>query len=701
MYNKNLLLKYGFLFIFILIILAVIDFFKTSKIHALVQQEVDTVNQYYSSQLNITYDKVDLIFENIFAYNKSIHQLLESKITSKQRQEKFKQQFEKELNSFKAHSIKSINLYDVRVQDSIVLNVIEQYQSYQGFDFVNNILALRVIKPIFNEQMQILGAVEFILDIHHLLYQLNQHTPYTMRIIYNKSKLQTHLSDRQLKAYKPFEHNEAFVYKPSVYDAFEKVNSIYYYAFANDTITMQQMNQFQAFAKSFTFNDMMYDMVFLPLRHLSNEENLGFILSYHQNNHLSELLKNHKINLYTFCIIFFLLTIMAYTIHWLVLKKQIIQQEIDQLKMDIDKYVIMTETDKEGIIRYVSQAFCKISGYTKEDLLGRPQNIIRHPDISKTFFKNMWQQISNGQTWEGEIKNIDKNGNSYWIRGIIIPIKNRHQEITGYRSIRVNITDEKQLEKVNSILKDDLSMRFNEIKMTDKGKLDESKIELMGKMLDAFANEWKKPISQISLKSLDLETRLKTEIPSQEYLKTFTQDINMLIKLLSGNLNQFKYIFHNKNNEKYNVYNEVEHAIFSLEASEDISIHFQGDKELYTFGIAHDLKQIVQSLLNNAIEQFDIKNIKNGMISIDIYQQDKNIFVTIEDNALGIPEDIRKRIFEPDFSTKVDLPSKGLSLYMSKLMLQKNGGDLSVKAVNNGSCFILRLISKDRRKEHR
>jgi len=112
----------------------------------------------------------------------------------------------------------------------------------------------------------------------------------------------------------------------------------------------------------------------------------------------------------------------------------------------IDKYVIRSTTDLEGIIIDVSEAFCKISGYTKSELIGKSHSIVRHPNMSKEFFQNMWETIQAGKAWGGIIQNKAKDGGSYWVKAFIEPEFDKNGKITGYTAIRHNITSELLLE---------------------------------------------------------------------------------------------------------------------------------------------------------------------------------------------------------------------------------------------------------------
>jgi diguanylate cyclase (GGDEF)-like protein/PAS domain S-box-containing protein len=124
----------------------------------------------------------------------------------------------------------------------------------------------------------------------------------------------------------------------------------------------------------------------------------------------------------------------------------------------VNENIIISSTDKQGIITDVSEAFCKISGYTKEELIGRTHNLIRHPDTSNSFYKEMWQTLLTKKQWQGEIKNRDKNGNDYWILAVIKAIL-KDDEIIGFTAIRTNITNRKYIEHLS--ITDELTQLYN------------------------------------------------------------------------------------------------------------------------------------------------------------------------------------------------------------------------------------------------
>ncbi|MDH5716277.1 MAG: diguanylate cyclase [Spirochaetia bacterium] len=125
----------------------------------------------------------------------------------------------------------------------------------------------------------------------------------------------------------------------------------------------------------------------------------------------------------------------------------------------IDKYVIRSHTDKYGVIKEISEAFCNISGYKREELLGKHHNILRHPDMKKETFKNLWKTIKSGKTWNGEIKNRKKNDGYYWVSAKIMPTYDSKGKINGYASIRNDITYQKKVEEIS--VKDELTGLYN------------------------------------------------------------------------------------------------------------------------------------------------------------------------------------------------------------------------------------------------
>ncbi|MCG9055331.1 methyl-accepting chemotaxis protein [Laribacter hongkongensis] len=96
---------------------------------------------------------------------------------------------------------------------------------------------------------------------------------------------------------------------------------------------------------------------------------------------------------------------------------------------------IVTKTDLKGVITYANDAFVEISGFSREELIGQSQNIVRHPDMPKAAFADLWQTIKAGRSWRGMVKNRCKNGDHYWVDAFIVPVR-KNGNTVGYMSVR-------------------------------------------------------------------------------------------------------------------------------------------------------------------------------------------------------------------------------------------------------------------------
>jgi PAS domain S-box-containing protein len=120
------------------------------------------------------------------------------------------------------------------------------------------------------------------------------------------------------------------------------------------------------------------------------------------------------------------------------------RDKLQQFKTVLDKFNLICETDLKGIITYVNDRFCDVTGYSKEELVGKTHKIVRHSDTSDEIYKKMWEKLQSGKTWEGKLKNRDKQGEPYYIKIIILPIKDENGEVYKYMSSSFLISDIEQ-----------------------------------------------------------------------------------------------------------------------------------------------------------------------------------------------------------------------------------------------------------------
>ena len=137
-------------------------------------------------------------------------------------------------------------------------------------------------------------------------------------------------------------------------------------------------------------------------------------------------------------------------------EKAKLAKELDGYLQAIGEYALVSVADSEGTIIDANEKFCEVSGYSREELLGQNHRVVNSGVHDDKFFDELWQTISSGENWHGEVCNRAKDGHFYWVDSAIVPIKNSEGEIEEYVSARVDVSQRKRyelgIEKVNKAL---------------------------------------------------------------------------------------------------------------------------------------------------------------------------------------------------------------------------------------------------------
>ena len=135
------------------------------------------------------------------------------------------------------------------------------------------------------------------------------------------------------------------------------------------------------------------------------------------------------------------------------------ENELQRMLDVVNQNVYMSMTGLDGNITYVSDAFCRLTGYSQEQLVGQNHRILKSPHTSNEFYKKLWNEISAGNIWKGELENISKKGEPYWVDASITPIYDEEGKISSFMAIRKDITSKKQMEML--AITDALSDLYN------------------------------------------------------------------------------------------------------------------------------------------------------------------------------------------------------------------------------------------------
>ena len=406
----------------------------------------------------------------------------------------------------------------------------------------------------------------------------------------------------------------------------------------------------------------------IPIFELEDKKTL-----YLKSNLLEKNRKIEKSNdFYNFLTIFFglsfaLIAFLLYKTKVQKFRNKLLKNSYDDLLSQVDKYVLKLDTDLDGKINFVTKYFCEMSGYSKDEILGKNVNILRHPDMSQNFYKNLWKELRAKKIWQGEVKNIDKFGNTYWVKTSLFPKYNDKKEHIGYSSIRTDITATKQLEKTNRLLKDDLSNRLNDLKIKDETALNSLKVALMSKILDSFSHQWKTPISKIYFELLKLEN-IKKDLDISK-IEDVKNSIENELRDLSDMLNETKTLFSLRQNMSSNLLDIVKKISNKVDNSL-IEIRYDFDENIKLNIVHNDLKNIIFNIVYTILDFVKSYSLKKVIVNISIQIEDNSdeIVLKIEDNI----KDKRKKEFVEQLLNFEDENKFDSKIYLAKLLADKN-----------------------------
>lgn len=409
-----------------------------------------------------------------------------------------------------------------------------------------------------------------------------------------------------------------------------------------------------------------------------NNNNILSDLAYIDNNiNTLKKQKNKEDSLIRKYLLLSLVFLILYIII-IYIREAISKKEIEKLKKEVEQFVgvlnestIVSKTDIDGKIIFVNDKFCKVSGYTKDELVGQSHNIVRHPDMPKEVFANLWKTIKNKKIFKVTIKNKTKKGEAYFVDTTIIPILDMNNEVTEYLAARYEVTEL--------------------IESRDKAVAAE---EAKDKFLSNMSHELRTPLNSIKgfssilikeVTDADHLLYLKNIVDSSEHLASLINDILDLSKLQSG---KFTLDYH-----YFNIKKKIIPLLSRFNAElkiANLKIHTNLEKSLDTTlnGDWLRISQIIINLISNAIKFTP----EGKSISLDMKYENKNLIIVVSDEGIGISPEIQKKIFKPfeqaDSSITRHYGGTGLGLSIILNLLEQMKGKINlISKKNDGSRF--------------
>ncbi|WP_066346566.1 PAS domain-containing protein [Aliarcobacter cryaerophilus] len=638
MENKNLIFRYFLYFILSFALsIFVINWFKNISLEAVLndykKESLNKYNRYYDELIKTS----DFIYFNGFIKNKKLISILQKSDENKIKDELYLE-FEPEFSYYKTLGIYDISFYnvdskpilnfqDINFDDNFNLNITQKVvaskKEFVDIKYGDKNSTILFSKPIIDEKLNLLAVVNFEFNFNQILNKLNSNSD----LIFEK-----------------FVSNSSDIEKNRLF-------------------------------------------ILIPIFKLEDSKTF-----YLKSNLLEKNIKIEKLNdFYNFLTIFFglslaLIVFLLYKSKNQDIKNKLLKNSYDELFSQVDRYVLKLDTDLDGKITFVTKSFCEMSGYSKDEIVGKNANILRHPDMSQNFYKNLWKELRAKKIWQGEVKNIDKFGNTYWVKTSLFPKYNDRKQHIGYSSIRTDITATKQLEKTNRLLKEDLSNRLNDLKIQDETALNSLKVALMSKILDSFSHQWKKPISKIYFELLKLEN-IKKDLDILK-IEDVKNNIESELRELSDMLNETKTLFSSRQNMSSNLFDIVK-SISNKFDNSLLEIVYDFDENIKINFAHNDLKNIIINILSTVVEfakKYSLERVIVN-ISLQIEENSDEIVLKIEDNI----KDIRKKEFFEQFLNFEDENKFDSKIYLAKLLADKNQAIFLCNILENSTSYYIKF----------
>lgn len=365
-------------------------------------------------------------------------------------------------------------------------------------------------------------------------------------------------------------------------------------------------------------------------------------------------------------------------------KLQKSQSEIADYKHALDESSIVAITDQKGIIKHVNENFCKISKYSKEELLGQDHRIINSTYHPKEFIRNLWVTIANAKIWRGELKNKAKDGSYYWVDTTIVPFLNEHGKPYQYLAIRSDITPRKFAEEQLLKNKDELEKKVVErtLELAEALNREKELNEIKSRFVSMASHEFRTPLSAILtstslLEHYTAEEQLEKRAKHVERIKTSVKNLTAILDdfLSLEKLEQGKVEVHSI---AFNLKEFVEDVIEEMEGmlkkkNQKVIYSYTGETE-----VCQDkkiLRNVLLNLLSNAVKYSP----DDKEIYVNAEVRGNKASISIKDKGIGIPLEAQKDLFGKFFRARnvSNIQGTGLGLNIVKRYVELLDGNIS------------------------
>lgn len=353
--------------------------------------------------------------------------------------------------------------------------------------------------------------------------------------------------------------------------------------------------------------------------------------------------------------------------------------------------------DKERRIIEANEAFCKIFGYVYDEIILQSALTLHLSYASYVNFADIaFNKVRKNESLNLEYQFLHKEKKILWLRIAGDSIPYNKEVLWTITDITEQKENEQKILHLNESLFQEVKLQLKKLREKDKQLQFQSRLAQMGEMLSMIAHQWRQPLGAISATTSFLSSKLMLGEMDDASFGEEIERIETYAAHLSKTIDDFRNFFKSmKQKEETTLEYIVEKTLniakpLLTNKNIMVQIDFTCKEKIQTYG--NELGQALLNIIKNAEDALLENHIKNPMISIRTYKDNKNIYVEVRDNAGGIHEAILKKIFEPYFSTKLDKDGTGMGLCMSKTIVEEHcKGHLHVSNDEEGAVFTICL----------
>lgn len=357
-------------------------------------------------------------------------------------------------------------------------------------------------------------------------------------------------------------------------------------------------------------------------------------------------------------------------------------KEVSDYKFALDESSIVAITNQKGIISFVNDNFCKISKYSKEELLGKDHRIINSGFHSKEFIHDLWTTISNGKIWKGELKNRAKDGSYYWVDTTIVPFLNEFGKPFQYVAIRSDITLRKKAEE--DLIKYSSALEFKNTQLID--------------FCNIVSHNLRAPLINISM-LVDYIDQSTNEDERQIVHSKIKPVVNHLMEIFNELVESIQIQQETGIIADRNYLDDcVDKVLIGFDAQikeYEANIELNTDDAPIIYFPNKYFESIITNLMSNALKYKSPD--RKPSIKIESRKVNDTVLLSICDNGLGIDTDLhRNNLFKIRKTFHKHPDAKGFGLFMTKTQVESMGGKIWVESKPDmGSTFFVQFNNQN------